>query len=236
MAYFFRDDAYRHRDGDRRHGRAVKPFQLPPMHLKGRDEVISNQIDQMQDTLGTEDFLMKKIDRSEAKQGGKAPPPVTARSNNDIFGPPKLDTPPTARLRPDLPDDVIKKLWADQQKAKAENAALMAGGPSMVERMIESKYPVPHPPSPTEARKKAIGLPRPPVAEISPAGFNGLGAFSAPIKPQGPRVRLSEFEPPMLQPKKRTRGRKQGCRPVDTWEFGPGGKDPQKWASAAAAE
>lgn len=219
MAYFFRDDAYRHRPEQKPQGRAygARPINEGVMPVVTRDATIEQQIGAMQDTIGTEDFIMKKIQAKEPPVSGRGKNPTTAPENN-IFGPPRQDTPPAPRIRPGVSDEDLRKIWAeDERKAKAAQA--MQQHPTMVEKMLDSKHPVPHPQSPVQSHRKATELPRAPTDKCEVDGFRGIGKFSEPEKARGPRVHTTEFEPPQLIIKPRTTGRRQGNVPADTWSF-----------------
>jgi hypothetical protein len=222
MAYFFRDDAYRHRPQQRNHGRQTRPVQLDPIAIappRTRDDIVHAEVQNMQDTIGTEDFLMKKLTHSEHPSHlGKKSQPNTARVQNNVFAEGKVATPPQPRLRPDPSDTILQKLWVED-KSKDENAAKMANNPTLVEKMMACQYPMPHPPSPVTARKKAAQLPREPNQSHEPEGFKGLGNFCDVEKPRGPRGRPAEYELPVLKLKPRTTGRTRGNIPADQWSF-----------------
>lgn len=213
MAFFFREEGHRHRSPERRQGKTCNIRGPDPVIVKPiqtRDEYLDHAVKAMgAGTEATGHLLIGKADPPR-KTGRLAGDPLSARqSSGPLWGNGKPDTPPAMRIRIGVSDDELRKIWQEDDR-KARVADQMEHGPTMVEKMLKCDYPIPHPGHEPVTKKKTAQLQqfREPTDETQPSGFRGMGQFSEPQKPHGPRLRPTEFEPPVLQLKPRQHGRR----------------------------
>lgn len=207
MAFFFREDGHRHRSPERRYGKACNIRGPEPIVLKAvqtREEYMDQAVAAMADTQANGHLQIGK--KEPPRRTGRLPgDPQTARHDSGpLFGSDgKPLTPPAMRIRIGVTDEELRKIWHEDDR-KAQVAAQMEAKPTMVDKMLDYNYPLPHPGhEPTSKKKQAhLEVFREPTAKCEPQGFKGMGHFSAPVVPCNPRIRPTEFEPPVLIPKK----------------------------------
>jgi len=223
MSYFFRDDCYRHRQADRpqgvRNGEPVTAYTEPENAPMTRTSYIEEAIQQMQPD-GTGYFHFKSKEHLPSKGRGGPKQPVSARTTaGEAFrmdG--KPDTPPQMRVRVGVSDEELQKIWAEDDR-KHLVANKMAQGPTMVDKMIDYHYPLPHPNEVRPPKRGDAHLQRDTTERTEPHGFKGMGAYSHPEHNRGTAAPRNDFEPPTLQLKPRGAGRRYANQPKSEFQL-----------------
>lgn len=189
----------------RKTGLAMPRRQLSPSRLTrgpNRDVLIQHEVEAMS-ARESENFLLKKLDRSEAPLRGKQMGPSSARQkHSEIFATPKPNTPPRLRIKPQMDLPQLEKLVVRDTK-KDVTAANMAAKPTLIDQMYACQYPQPHAQELYRPQKKLLELPVPKSDEAEPAGFAGMGHFSHMPRKTGIGMKAPEaYEPlPMMRRK-----------------------------------
>lgn len=181
------------RQGKKMLGSAARP--LSPSRLtraKGRDTLLEDELKQMNLAVkerGEENFLHFGLERSEAKAGGKGRG-EGRNLKSEIFAGPRPNPQPVLRIRPDVPEDDLKKIYAGEDKKKAQVAANMAQAEDMLDKMVNNNFPIQRKPQSPPRKKKTVGETQQLTSQVEPAmqveGFAGMGARSKPAPRSGP--------------------------------------------------
>mmetsp|Transcript_37521 Transcript_37521/g.43800 ORF Transcript_37521/g.43800 Transcript_37521/m.43800 type:complete len:334 (-) Transcript_37521:75-1076(-) len=137
---------------------------LPSMVGRGdtRDEVLDRKVAQyhQQQSLLPVNRIDDPTMPPQMLQKRPLRPPCSDNDSSAVhlFGPARMEAAPVVRLRPNnSDDDKLRAIWAPPDPKKDNTAERFAQQPTMVERMMAQKFPLPHPTEKNAGGRSARG-------------------------------------------------------------------------------
>ena len=175
-----------------------------------RDELLDKQIEQMNRNEPVEGFILKKLEKSEARPLGKQMPQTARQVVNNVFGTPQIAPKPKLRVRKsvDVSEEREAILAGDRQK-KDDAAEMMANQPNMLEQMANHENPY-HKPEKIVTRRRSFAIRYANTKNDDVVkGFLGMGLHEKGHPRTGRGIRPTEpFEAEFLPPVHRNFGRR----------------------------